>query len=131
MMESKWHGQSFKHHLHGNAKDIIQRLGYEIEKLGKENITESVYNRPQRGRYVRTGAARASIHTEYLEREVACLIGSDTESLDKARIKVTATGSKVFYFKFLEDGFHTRDGRFIQGYHMMKRALDTVKAGLR
>lgn len=131
MSDAVWNGQSFKNHCHGSAKDIIQRLGYEIEKLAKLNITQSIYDRPQRGSYRRTGAARASIHTEYLESEIACLIGSDTESLNVKRTEAGATGSRVFYFKWLEDGFHTRKGRFIAGHHMLKRALDTVKKGLR
>lgn len=131
MSDAVWHGKSFKHHLRGNAKDVIQRLGSEIEKLAKLNITQSIYDRPQRGRYVRTGAARASIHTEYLASEIACLIGSDTASLAAKRLGAGATGSRVFYFRWLEDGYHARNGRFIPGHHMLKRALDTVKRGLR
>ncbi len=132
MIESKWHGADFKKLCHGNAKDIIKRLGFTIERLAKENITVSIYNRPQRGSYKRTGAARASIHTEFRENEVAAYIGSDTESLQAARsLLSTSVGSTVFYFKWLEDGFHTRNGRFIAGHHMLKRALDTLKRGLR
>jgi hypothetical protein len=131
MSDAVWHGANFKALCHGTGKEIILRLAHQIERLGKENITESVYNRPRRGRYKRTGAARASIHTEYLESEIAALIGSDSESLTEAREKRTKTGSRVFYFKFLEDGFHTRNGRFIAGHHMLKRALDTVRQGLR
>ncbi len=130
-VESQWHGQSFKHLCHGNAKDIIKRLGFTVEKLAKENITVSIYNRPQRGSYKRTGAARASIHTEFKENEVAAYVGSDTESLNEARLKSGTVGSKVFYFRFLEDGYHTRNGRFIPGHHMLKRALDSLKRGLR
>lgn len=131
MVESKWNGYDFKQHCHGNAKQIILKLAYMLERIAKENITESIYNRPQRGSYKRTGAARASIQTEYNEREVAAYIGSDSKSLNNARLAEGATGSRVFYFKFLEDGFHTRNGRFIPGHHMLKRALDTIKRGLR
>lgn len=153
-VEAKYYGDNFKRHIHGSAKDSIKRLGYEVERLAKLNITESVYNRPQRGRYIRTGAARASIHTIYLESEIACLVGSDEESLRKtamtryseishfkrqgkttqrklSQLASTATGGTVFYFGWLEDGFHTRKGEFIEGHHMLKNALDRVKAGLR
>ncbi len=130
-VDTTWHGQSFKHLVHGNAKETIKRLGFTVEKLAKENITVSIYNRPQRGNYKRTGAARASIHTEFRENEVAAYVGSDKESLDNARLVSGTTGSTVFYFKYLEDGFHTRNGRFIAGHHMLLRALDSLKRGLR
>jgi len=131
MVEAKFYGDNFKRHIRGSAKESIQRLGFEVERLAKLNITESIYNRPQRGRYVRTGAARASIHTIYLESEIACLVGSDSESLNKARLSATKTGGTVFYFGWLEDGFHTRNGRFVPGGHFLKNALDRVKIGLR
>jgi hypothetical protein len=131
MLESKWHGQSFKHLCHGNAKDTLIRLAATVEKLAKQNIQISIYNRPQLGLYKRTGAAMSSIHWMYYDKDVYALIGSDTKSLNDARIAAGATGSKIFYFKWLEDGFHTRNGRFIPGHHMLKRALDTLKRGLR
>ena len=131
MANAVWHGESFKRHCHGNEKEVLLKIGYEIERQGKLNITESIYDRPQRGSYKRTGAARASIHTIFEASEMACYIGSDTESLNKARVAASSTGSNIFYFRWLEDGFHTRKGRFISGHHMLKRALDSVKAGLR
>lgn len=130
-VESKWHGADFKKLCHGNAKQIILRLAFMLERIAKENITVSIYNRPQQGSYKRTGAARASIHTEYKENEVAAYIGSDKESLNEARLKAGAVGSIIFYFGWLEDGYHTRNGRFVPGHHMLKRALDTLKRGLR
>ena len=154
MIESRWEGYNFKKHCHGNAKTIILKLAYMLERIAKENITISIYNRPQRGTYKRTGAARSSIQTEYNERGVYALIGSDENSLRQAAmtrysqvshfkrqskgtqrqlrsLASTATGSTVFYFGWLEDGFHTRKGEFIEGHHMLKRALDTIKRGLR
>ncbi len=128
-VESKWHGADFKKLCHGNAKQIILRLAVTVEKLTKLNMA-SIYDRPQRGNYKRTGAARASVHWEYKEHEVAVYIGSDIESLNKAR-RAAGAGSSIFYFIFLEKGYHTRKGRFIQGHWMLTKALDTLKRGLR
>ncbi len=153
-VDTTWHGNDFKRLVHGNAKETIKRLGFTIERMAKENITVSIYNRRQRGNYKRTGAARASIHTEFREHEVAAYVGSDEASLRESAmtrysqvshfkrqgkgtqrmlrsLASTSVGSTVFYFKYLEDGFHTRNGRFIAGHHMLLRALDSLKRGLR
>ncbi len=129
-IETKWHGAQFKRAINTDAKNFLLKVGFQIEKQTKLNMA-SIYDRPQRGSYKRTGAARASVHTIFLENEIACLIGSDSESLNKARVAAGATGSNVFYFRYLEDGYTSRKGRQIQGHHMLKNALDVVKARYR
>jgi len=125
-----WHGASFKRHIHSNAESFLRDIGFQIERRTKENMS-SIYDRPQRGRYVRTGAARASVHSIFESSEIAIYIGSNQDELNKERIKAGATGAGVFYFIWLEEGFTSRAGRFITGHHMLKNALDTVKAKYR
>ncbi|MFA6271347.1 MAG: hypothetical protein WC657_09175 [Candidatus Paceibacterota bacterium] len=127
---STWHGESFKRHVHNNAENFLKDIGFQIERRTKENMA-SIYDRPQRGRYVRTGAARASVHSIFEASEMAVYIGSNQEELNNERIKAGFTGSGVFYFIWLEEGFTSRAGRFIAGHHMLKNALDVVKAKYR
>lgn len=81
------------------------RLGAFVEAEAKDIITLKIYNRPQRGRYIRTGLARASIQTELKRSEKAVYVGADEKSFKKTAKQLGVdTGGLTFYLPYLEFG---------------------------
>lgn len=125
-MKTEWHGDRIKNQCNTNIEQVALKVGFAVEAEAKEIITVKVYNRPQRGRYKRTGLARASIQTELKKSQRAVYVGADKASFIKKANEINIDiGSGVFYLPYLEHGT-----RFSPPIGMLRGGLDRVRRKL-
>ena len=141
MPKSKVYTQQAKKTIHVNAHDRILAIGHKVEERAKEIIQWEVYADPETT-YIRTGLAKASIHT--VDKSDHVLVGANEESFKKdamtrisqtgrsktskiQQLALVAVGGATFYLPYIEKGHIMRNGEFYPARPFLVPALDWAR----